>query len=126
MQLHSVRVHFLVFEATFSENTLLHGGYIWSLNCTKTLNFCTCICIAVRKKKPRTEPWKYFTSADETSILNWFADNVKLHDDSPEYSRMEFWQDFDDKAATFTNAVGEHCTGVQLAKHVKIQRSIYM
>ena len=90
MQLHSVRVHFLVFEATFSENTLLHGGYICSLKCRKTLIFCTCICIAVREKEPGTEPWKYFTSADETSILNWFADNIKLYDDSPEYSRIGF------------------------------------
>ena len=122
MQLHSVMVHFLVSEATFSENTLLHGGYIFSLKRTKTLNCCTCICIAVPKKKPCTEPWKYFTSADKTSILNWFADNVKLYDDSPEYSCIEFWQDFDDKAATFTNAVGEHCKGVQLAKHVKNKR----
>ena len=94
---------------------------------TKTLNFCTCICIAVpNNKKPHTEPWNFFTSADQTSILNWFAEKVKLHDDSPEYSRMKFWQDFDDKAATFTNAVGEHCEGVQLANHVKNKRSIYM
>ena len=37
MQLPSVMVHFLVSEATFSENTLLHGGYIFSLKRIKTL-----------------------------------------------------------------------------------------
>ena len=120
-------VHFLVYEATFSENTLLHGGqHIFTLKRTKKINFCTCIVIAVRTKKPRAEPWKYFSSADHTSILNWFADDVKLHNDSPDYSRMVYWKDFDDKADTFQNAVGEHCKGVQLANFIKNKRSTYM
>ena len=126
MQLPSMMVHFLVSEATFSENTLLHGGYIFSLKRIKTLIFLTCICIAVvdNPKKPRTEPWKYFTSADQTYILNWFAENEKLHDDSPDYCRMKYAKEFDDKAYTFTNAVDEHCKGIQLANHVKNKRSI--
>ena len=127
MQLPSVTVHFLVSEATFSENTLLHGGYIFSLKRIKTLNFFTCICIAVvDNKKPCMEPWKYFTSSEQTSILTWFAENNKLHDDSPDYCRMKYVKDFDEKAATFTNAVGEHCKGIQLANHVKHKWSIYM
>ena len=39
---------------------------------------------------------------------------------------MKFAQEFDEKAYTFTNAVDEHCKGIQLANHVKNKRSINM
>ena len=39
---------------------------------------------------------------------------------------MKFAKEFDEKAYTFTNAVYEHCEGIQLANHMKNKRSIYM
>ena len=38
----------------------------------KNIKFGTCICIAgiCNNKKPCVDPWKYFTSADQTDILN--------------------------------------------------------
>ena len=53
-------------------------------------------------------------------------DNVKLHSDSSEYSKMVYYKDWDEKAMAFTNHEGTRCQGVQLANLVKNKRSKYM
>ena len=53
-------------------------------------------------------------------------DNVKLHTDSPDYPKMIYYQDWDDKAVNFRNHEGTRCQGIQLANLVKNKRSKYM
>ena len=77
-------------------------------------------------KRPRAEKWKFFTISDIRDVLRWYVDNVKLHTDSPEYSKMVYYKDWDEKALTFTNHEGTPCQGVQLANLVKNKRSMYM
>ena len=77
-------------------------------------------------KSPRNEKWKFFTLNDIQDVLRWYVDNVKLHTDSSEYSKMVYYKDWDEKALTFTNQEGTPCQGVQLANMVKNKRSKYM
>ena len=98
----------------------------YSLNQKKQTKFGTFISISGPRPRPRAEKWKFFTTSDVRDILNWYVDNVKLHSDSSEYSKMIHYKDWDEKASTFKNHEGTLCQGVQLANLVKNKRSKFM